>query len=763
MSTVAASASGVQPIVMFPSGQIPSDRPGSNLNAYLTNFSASFGFNQNPHRFSMTFAPVGTKETIHGASGEIPAIGTELSFRIGEFLAKGFVTHAEYSVTPGGSVVSINLEDKRRILKKVKVTTDDLGSSRASGIVSVPAELREIYNFNVNQSRDPITWEYRKILEQGATYSEIYNALARSYNKGNIAFDYRNLPSPDVIAANVGGTDAAAIRFKFDMTPLDAMIDRVMKDCAYDWYWNMNKDAVSVVNRKQAFELVEEDIFNKLGNGEYKTLRFGHDAVNEPSRVRLLGARQQGFWNSRLLSPIDGIDLPDSGVTFHPAWRNLTVQFVDFAGEMRSYKPTDLELQMALAGIEQWTYFKIYQTMSASATPPGFDMDPDAGSIAAQHPQFQSRLDPNMPLSEWLGSPSGNLRIINNRRDAKDNWAMQFFNRVEDLAQRHFGRSYVASGILYNQASGYIQVVDSAWANVENQVEGQAVTETGGTGPFVAGWRINKRLGPIAPFVQGDFRVAAHCVLPSSTLYGPEGEDVPTSFMSWTEDAHSSGTYEHYIPVKLAEVGQKVLDPRDTTDLYSFQEYPDGTVWAQFPVIVVSGLASGTVLDTLATVIESVNNSTASGEIDFLSPGLLVYPYTQISGIAIPVEIRKRYGVTYPDTWVSGTLHPTMDEHVAVDEGFAPWNYFPVGNQGSIQVMDSYAKRRLRGLYIDAVQSRYADLSQVGYPTTSFDNFASQDPNSSGLYGIRNHGIASISLSYGTGGVVTNYASRGSV
>jgi hypothetical protein len=530
-----------------------------------------------------------------------------------------------------------------------------------------------------------------------------------------------------------------------------------MKDSAYDWYWNMNKDAVSVINRKQAFELLEEDVFNNLEDSEYKTLRFGQDAVNEPSRVRLLGARQQGFWNSRILSPIDGVDMPADGVTFYPAWRNLTAQFVDFAGTLQSYKPTDLELQMALAGIEQWSYFKIYQTTSPSATPPGFGMDSDAGAVAAQHPQFQSRLDPNMPLSEWLGSPSGNLRIINNRRDAKDNWAMQFYNRIEDLAQRHFGRSYVASGILYNQTSGLIQVVDSAWGNVENQIEGQAVTEAGGTGPFVAGWQINKKLGPVAPFLQNDFRVSAHCVLPSSTLYGPEGEDVPGSLMSWTEDAHASGTYEHYIPVKLAEVGQKVMDPRDASDRYSFQEYPDGTVWAQFPVIVVSGMASGTVIDTLATVIESVNNSTASGEIDFLAPGLLVNPYTSISGIAIPIEIRERYGVSFPDTWVSGSLHPTMHEHVAVDEGFAPWNYFPVGNKGSLQVMDTYAKRRMKGLYINATQSRYADLSQVGYPTTSFDSFASQDPNSSGLYGIRNHGIASVTLSYGTNGIVTTY------
>jgi len=760
MGYIDVSSSGIQARIMFPSGQIPVGEPGAGLLAYLTSCSSSFGFNTSPHSFDLTFIPTGSKEIIHGASGELPAVGRELSLTVGDFLIKGFVTHSEYNVTPGGTVVSVNMEDKRRILKKVKVTTDDLGSSRPSGLVSVPAELRELYNFNVNESRDIVTWEYRKILERGATYAEIYQALANAYSKGMTAIDYRKLPEPEIIAANVGGNDAEAIRFQLGMTQLDEVIDTIMKDTAHDWYWNMNEDSVSIINRKQVFSISEDTLFEKLGSSEYKTLRFGQDAINEPSRVRLLGAKQQGFWNSSLLSPIDGIDLPSSGVNFYPAWRNLTVQFVDYGGQLRSYKPNDLELQMALAGIEQWTYFKIYQTTSSSATPPGFDMSSDAGSIAAQHPEFQSRIDPTMPLSEYLASPSGNLRLINNRRDANDNWVMKFYNRVEDLAQRHFGKSYVASGLCYHQESGYLRVVDSAWANIENQIEGQSFSEFGNTGPFMAGYKINKRLGPIAPFIQGDFRISAYCALPSSTLYGSDGEDVPTSFMGWTEDVppyNPSGTRQHYIPVKLAEVGQKVLDPRDNSDLYNFQEYPDGTIWAQFPNIVVERMASGTVLDTLSTLIESINHSTASGEIDFLSPTLLVHPYTEISGIAIPIEVMRRYGQGYPDTWVSGTLHPQMHEHISVDESFAPWNYFPVGNRGSLAVMNTYAKNRLEGLYIDATQSRYAEITQVGYPQSSFDDFASQSPNSSGQYGIRNHGIGSMSFSYGAGGIVTTY------
>lgn len=761
MTEVGILGSGLQNEVRFPSGQITEGLPGANLLASLSRFNATFGFNNTPHQFNLSFVPQGSRETIHGASGEIPNIDTELNISVGSFAIKGFVTHADYSVSNGGTTVEISLSDRRRILSAVSLTTDDIGSFRPSGVVSVPAELRRLVNFSPGLDRDPVIWEYRKILEQGANYSEIYAAIENAATDGIIDFDITKIPHPEVITQNTGGADAAAIRFKFDMTTLDDVIDRVLKDSAYDWYWNMAEDKVAVVNRKIGFTIDESDLFTTLNNAEYKTLRFGQDAVGEPSRVRMLGARKQGFWNSRLLSPIDGIDLPSSGITFTPAWTNITVQFIDAGGNLRSYKPTDLELKMALAGEEQWSYFKIYQTAPTTNDPPGFALTGDAGSIAAQHPEFQSRLDPTQPLSNLFANPSGNLRLINNRRDATENWAKNYFNRVNDHANRHFGRSYVASGILYNQTSGLIEVVETAWANIENQIEGFALNVSGAPGPFVDGYQINKMLGPVSPFIQQDFRVSAHAVLPSSTLYGPVGEDPPASFGNWSEDVppfNPSGTNEHYIPARLSEVGQRVVDPRDPDNLFSFQQYPDGTVWCQFPTIVAASRASGTSLDTLSTIIESVNKSTGSGEIDFLHPTLLITPYDTISGIAIPVQIRERYGDGFPDQWVSGTVHPQLGEQVAIDEQYAPWNFFPAGNRSSTNIMDIYAKRKVRGLFIDAINSRYAEIQQPGFPVTSFDTFASQTSGVNGLIGERNNGIASITFSLdATGGFVTTY------
>ena len=760
MSVVGVSGSGVNAAIYFPSGQITEGLPGSDLDAVLQSFSSTFGFNDTPHQFNMSFVSEGTSADLHGASGQTPNINTELSMTLGSFFLRGFVTHSEYNITRGGITVEVTMEDRRRTLRRVKVTTDDLGTSRPSGIVSIPAELRDLFEFQTSQERDVVTWEYRKILERGATYSEIYTALQNAYNNNRSNIDPDKLPSPEVIAGNMGGTDATAVRFQFDFDTLDNVINQVMQDSAYDWYWDMSEDQVNVVNRKIPFQIDESALFNALGSSDYTTLRFGKDAVQEPSRVRLLGAKKQGFWNSPLLSPIDGIDLPSSGLVFYPAWGNITAQFIDVGGKLRSYVPSDRELQMALAGIEQWTYFKLYQTAASGASPPGFDQDPDAGSIAAQHPEFQSRIDPTEPLSELLANPSGNLRVINNRRDAADNWVINFHNRIHDHAQRHFGRSYVASGLLYNQSSGYLRVLNTAWANVENQIEGQALSQSGAGGPFIQGYEINKSLGPISPFIQQDFRVAAHCVLPSSTVYGPEGEDVPASFGSWSEDVppfSTSGNREHYIPIQLREVGQQIRDPRDSSDVYGFQLFPDGTVWCQFSVIVGASKGSGTVLDTLATLIESINNANTSGEFDLYSPNILVNVYDSISGVAIPIETNELYGDGYPDTWVSGTIHPILGEQFVADSQFAPWNFYPAGNQNGVRIMDIHAKRRLRGLFIDAINSRYAEIRQPGFPALTFDNFADQTPNSSGLYGVRDNGIASISFSFGAGGFITTY------
>ena len=766
-----------QPIITFPSGQIPAGAPGRDLEAALIQINATFGFNTTPHTFNTTWVPTrDDPKAFHGASGQAPAPGSIIGFTVGEFLASGEITHSEYSANSQGSIIQVNIRDNRRCLDAIKLITEDLGNNPGSGSVSVARGVRITKGFtdidgNVSE---PLFREYRKVLEQGCTYPQILDAIQLAIDEGEVLFDLDKIPSKTDLEANLGG-DASAIRFNFDGTPLTEALTRILEATAYDWYWSMSEQKVRLVNRKVAFDLREDELLSivaDLGSAsgleQTVSLQYGDDLVTQPRRVRLLGAHQEGWLNSPLLGGIDGVPAPESGVVFQPAWPNFSVQFTDAVGILRGYKPSDLELQAALKGIEHWTYFKKYQTNAAniSLTSPGFGQPIDAGSIAAQHPDFESRYDPAQPIAALGGNESGQIRLINNRRDANQNWVLNFYNRVRDHAARFFGRAYIASGILANAASGAFKLANAAWGNIENQVEGQSILVEGSSGLFVNNYEINRDLSPLSPFKGTDDKISAYCVLPSGTVYGPEGEDAPAGFGQWTEDYNigntpaDSGrrvrTGEHYIPITLTEVGQLTIDPRDP--LRAFEEYPEGTLLAEIPIIAGTGLSENFTFRNLVTLAEDALESTGSGITDFVDPGILIDPYTALGGIAIPVEFTERYGMSFPQTWVSGELATPCDsEVVVIDDQFGPWNFPPQGRTTSVQLMEDRAFRRLQGLIAPAANSQFSAIELVGLPKISFDSFSNSSPDASGVIGVRNHGITEVNFTLGTAGIRSNY------
>jgi len=770
-NTITVSGIGIpDDAVAFPSGQIPFGNGGSNLYAFLAGANASFGFNGTPNSLDMDFIPVPRNEPIfHGASGNLPAIGTFLEMFIGDFIFRGRVQHADYQSTPSqGTLVKVLLEDDRHSLARIKIHTEDLGDNVPSGVVSVGRSYRLLHGLtnDSNDTVDALVFDYNKIANQGATYGQIIDALQLAIDEEQITFSINQIPSVDQLEANIGGA-IEALRFKFNMTTLTEAITTILQDSGYDWYWNMTSQKVDLVNKKAEFNISEENILQLLNEATgysdiseaTKRLSYGQDGVSEPTRVRLLGGRQQGIINSALLSPIDGLDTSalDGKVKFYPAWQNIMVGFYDAGGYYRTYTPTDKELQMALAGIEQWSYFKIYQTKSAANG--GFALKGDAGSKAAKHENFRSRFDPLETLADIAGNDSeNNIRVISNRRDEEQNWTIDFYSRINSHAQRHFGRSYIASGVIYNEASGLFLPVDSAWCNVENQINGQTLSASGSTGPFPENYKINTDLGPISPFVSNDWRVSPHVVLPANTVYGPQGNSAPASFTEWTEDAppfNPDGDGKHYIPCTLQVVGKRIINPRSST-LYGFENYPDGTLWVQLPVI--AGVTSqDSVLANLATLIELSKEMGGEGLFDLVDPTILIEPYSKLHSVAIPVESRIRYGQTYPDPWVLGELHYQRQEKVVVEESFVPWNFYPIGNDTSLKIMTDRAIRRVQGQYITHVFSRYADVEQVGLPTITFDSFANQGVNASGQYGARTHGITEMNLTIGTQGYMSRY------
>lgn len=754
--------------IHFPSGQITEGQPGSALAALLISANATFGFNETPHSLDTEWAPTGSG-VFHGASGQLPNIGTTLELQIGDFFFRGRVVHSDYKSSIAGTLARVRLEDNRKILDNLKIHTEDI-EDPPSGVASPTKSYRVNTGFfDSNHVVDDIlAFDYRRILEDGATYSQILQAVEDTYNEGNTFITTSYLPEVIKLEANIG-SDIRALRWKFNMTPLTRTITRILQDSGFDWYWNMTTDQVQLINKKVDFDLQESQLLDIIGqygsaSGLNETLNvsFGKDAIQDATRLRLLGGHQQGFINSRLLSPLDGLDTTDldGTINFIPAWNKISIGFFDKYGSYRTYIPREKELQMALAGIEQWAYFKIYQNASPLASPPGYGFAHDPGSIAAQDETFQSRFDPQMPFASMADEdPSGTIRVISNRRDEQHNWVLDFYQRVNNHAQRHFGRSYVASGILFNEASGMFRLMDSAWCNIENQIDGQTIGVSGSDGPFTADYQISRSLGPISPFLTDDFRVSAHVVLPKTTVYGATGDDAPASFANWTEDAppfNPSGTGEHYVPISLREVGRRVINPR-SSDLYSFEHFPEGTIWCQLPTITGSGLINDGILANLATLIELSRKVSRSGLVDTLDPRSLVIPYLTLSGVAIPVEAPLRYGQEFPNPWVLGSPHYQRGETVEVDDSFVPWNFFPLGTQTSLEIMEERALSKIRGQVVSSNTSTYADYLQVGLPLISFDAFAEQNANSSGLYGSRSHGITDVNISINANGFTTRY------
>lgn len=762
--------------IAFPSGQFGSGVPGSELCAFLSSANSTFGFNLDPHKLQTEFIPCGDPGTFHGASGQLPEIGHSLELFIGDFYFRGHVTHSDYTTSTGGTVVNISLEDDRKTLQRVKIHTEDLGEDIPSGIVSVARAYRVInglMDINGNPS-DPLIKEYERILQFGGTYSQILAAIDLTFNEGNISIPTSILPTVEQIELNIGGT-VEAIRFQFNLDPLDEVLSRILLDTGYDWYWNMNAQRIDLINKKVEFDISELNILDLIsqfgstsGLNETKQIGFGHDIVPDPTRFRVLGGHQEGFINSPLLSPIDGVDTfgIDDRVIFSKAWDKLSIGFYDADGFYRTYIPRERELQLALAGIEQWSYYKKYQIASTSGSPPGYGFLPDAGSIAAQDPSFQSRLDPLMPLAGLAtGAAESGIRVISNRRDAEQNWTIAFYNRVQDHASRHYGRSFVLENLLYNEASGLFRLIDAAWANIENQVQGYSLSASGTvttSGIFVEDYEINRALGPISPFVANDFRVRAHCILPRDTVYGPQGDDSPAGFGNWTEDAppfNPTGDGSHYIPVELTLVGERVINPRDDVDLYGFESYPEGTIWCQLPINAgpSGGLVNDNTIFNLDTLLTMRDRLTGSGLIDLINPAKILNCYTELSGVAIPIESRLRYGQNYPNEWVLGSLHYERHEDVQLDDQFVPWAFSPEGNQTSLQIMTDRAVRRAQGKIVPKSSSRYADFVQVGLPLLSFDSFAEQNIGPSGLYGEISHGVSELNITFGLDGFTTHY------
>ena len=101
-------------------------------------------------------------------------------------------------------------------------------------------------------------------------------------------------------------------------------------------------------------------------------------------------------------------------------------------------------------------------------------------------------------------------------------------------------------------------------------------------------------------------------------------------------------------------------------------------------------------------------------------------------GINIPIKVQKRYGY---GIWSAGT----GIGQVIVDDDLAPWNYLPIGQKNSVQLMDSDAKSRITGYAYDRDFVAFAECSKIGLPEISFNNFSDDS-------GKISHGVTNLNL-----------------
>jgi hypothetical protein len=687
---------------------------------------------------------------------DLPAIGDVVDLVLGSgfFPIKGKVFHSEYADSIGGTTISIGVQDRRTDLDSTVLFTDDIGDNASlysKGIISVAATFREDGRAG-NEYK-----EYSRIHEEGATYYDIYRAATISPTPYASGFNPNNIfPDPTRLIANIPslgsvedkGVLLANYRWKFNGDTIKNALSSILDDLGFDWYWDMTQDKVKLINRSQTFEIDSDNVPSAADTAEKISVKIGLDDTEANNNYMLFGAQQEGFIDSLLLSPIDGLNTP-SGIVFNKAWDNLTMGFIDAQGIYRTYRVLEKELRMALRSIEHWTYYKRYQVSRWG------DAE-DNGTIAAQHPDFRSRLDPleNPDNSDGLNA-AGMFRVITNRR-LDQNWILNWYEKVHQFATNNFGRTYVAEKILGDNVNGKFDIVNAAWCNLENQLD-PSYSE------FINGYKINSLYGAVAPFVNKDLRVSAYVVLPGVTLYGLDGSASPAQFESWNEDPDGiqsgiTGSGLHYVPVSLQEVSDIIEDPRDPTD--PFIRFAPGSVICQFPAIAISGVYQDPILQTLQPIID-MNFNVGSGVLDILNLDILPIPYSTLTGqVAIPIKSSKRYGTGFPSYWTSDPsgLLDNPRRRSTVDERFGPWNFTPGPNLDnnatlgtSVQYMNRVAKNLIEAKARFSEKITFGEVVKVGFPVVSFNDFADEN-------GLTINGITGISTQVSTNGFTTSYS-----
>jgi len=687
--------------------------------AFLSAVNATFGFGSSPHTFSLSYAP---RSFGHET---LPTIGTAVDFSIDNFLVKGSVTHADYSKDSKGNLLNVVIQDDRVDLDSFFLDTVGL-----FGRNDTPSDdTVDVYNWYSKTSvsiatsgRSSQVKELESIKNNGATYRQIYDATEYYENTiGSVTGLLSSLPAPDVVESQLPG-NVDGYRWKFEAEGFLSAMVRILSDVSYDCYWDMADAKLSVVNRKYSVTVTRDDIPYAGDTSETLHLKYGNDESDKPNKVRVFGPNMEGIVGSGRLIPTSGAFAAsyDMGITvgapsFEPGWRNVNIKYFGPDGNLATDIPTDAELSAALKSIEYWAHEKDLENRISSS---GFV--PASGSNVGQN------------------SPTSYLSEMTSRYNSSKSWVVAWYNKVKTFADSHYGKTYTLKETdpLYGFIDDF-EVVGEAWSNLENQASGL----------FEDGYQIDGTYSMLAPFYNAATnKLKAYCVMDTTTKWGITGEGVPTKFESWNEDE-----LNQFVPIKV----QMWKSSKTRFDSPAFEwDSSEKGIAITFPNFCFDPTtARNTALLTASSGITTANSGFLTGDWgdDFVDPLLNPVPYEEINpasgqSVALPVRVSRRYGYAYPSVWTSGTGSKL---EVVVEDKFSPWNYEPRGTDTSVERLTADVNAFMSSQKIDATASTHAEVTKIGLPGVSFDDFSDQTLQSSG-YGLISNGITSINVGRGS-------------
>lgn len=706
--TVSGQPTFEQQRIQFPSGAF-----NLPIRAELASVNATFGFNQNPHRFELQYIPELFNED------RLPSIGSGVTFTIGDdFFISGRIKHADYSQSARGNILSVAVEDIRTDLNDIYIDTYGVfGQNDAPSVGVVDVRYWFINEkLNDDQGRTIGTSDLLLLEENGASYQQLYEAIQYfETTVGTISNISSQLPNPEVIA-NQLPFDANAFRFKFRAQPLLEVISKILNDISYDFYYNMSENKINVINRKFGVNIARADIPLPGDSASGISIKYGIDEAERPTNVRLYGGEMEGIVGSgRLLTQSGGYGLStseyDLGLTvgspvFTPGWR-AKLRYFGPDGFLNEYVPEDRELAMALKSLEHWALEKDLDNRIGN-----FTIDPATGETVEQR--------------SVTGSGIG---LIINRRQDERSWILEWYNRVRQHATNNFGRTYILSpsSVLYDDIDNF-DVVNAGWSNLENQTD---------DGSFIDGYKISDQFRFLAPFWDQDAnKLRAFAVLPQNTKYGIDGESTPARFTEWNEDEDNA-----FVPIEAFKFNSRRQKFKEEF-LSTIEEAEKGVV-IRFPTIIWDPDAQDD--ENLQTVLRlgsifQIHDSDTT--LDVPNPYRIIQPLQEIRNIGLPVKVKRRYGFEFPTVWGSGT---GIAREVLVRDDLVPWNFEPRGNKNSFQLMEDQALSAMDGRIVNRAEVTFGEVNKVGLPIISFDGFADQQLQANG-FGIVNHGITNLSL-----------------